>query len=32
MEFTEQQLDWEAVEHLAATDIDYDTKPDEWTT
>jgi len=32
MEFTEQQLDWDDVEHLAATDIDYDTKPDEWTT
>jgi stage V sporulation protein R len=32
MEFSEKQLDWDEVEHLAATDIDYDTKPDEWTT
>jgi stage V sporulation protein R len=30
MEFTEQDLDWEEVEHLAATDVDYDTKPEEW--
>ena len=30
MEFTERELDWEEVEHLAATDVDYDTKPDEW--
>jgi stage V sporulation protein R len=30
MEFTEEELDWEDVEHLAATDVDYDTKPDEW--
>jgi len=30
MEFTEVELDWADVEHLAATDIDYDTKPDEW--
>jgi stage V sporulation protein R len=30
MEFTEKELDIEAVEHLAAADIDYDTKPDEW--
>jgi len=30
MEFTERDLDWEEVEHLAATDVDYDTKPDEW--
>jgi stage V sporulation protein R len=30
MEFTEEDLDWEAVEHLAATDIDYDTKPENW--
>jgi spore cortex formation protein SpoVR/YcgB (stage V sporulation) len=28
--FDEVELDWEAVEHLAATDIDYDTKPEEW--
>ncbi|MDL0138634.1 SpoVR family protein [Halobacterium salinarum] len=24
------ELDWETVEHLAADDLDYDTKPDEW--
>jgi stage V sporulation protein R len=30
MEFTEQDLDWEEVDHLAATDVDYDTKPEEW--
>jgi len=30
MEFTEEELDIETVEHLAATDVDYDTKPDEW--
>jgi len=29
-EFSERELDWETVEHLAATDIDYDTKPEEW--
>ncbi|SDJ49059.1 stage V sporulation protein R [Halovenus aranensis] len=29
-EFEEVELDWSAVDHLAATDIDYDTKPDEW--
>ena len=28
--FDEVQLDWEEVEHLAATDVDYDTKPEEW--
>ena len=28
--FDEVQLDWEDVEHLAATDVDYDTKPEEW--
>ncbi|WP_436936425.1 SpoVR family protein [Halovenus marina] len=28
--FDETELDWETVEHLAATDVDYDTKPDEW--
>jgi stage V sporulation protein R len=28
--FTETELDWSDVKHLAATDIDYDTKPDEW--
>jgi stage V sporulation protein R len=30
MEFTEKDLDWEEVDHLAATDVDYDTKPEEW--
>ncbi|RXK51360.1 SpoVR family protein [Halorientalis pallida] len=29
-EITTRDLDWEEVEHLAATDVDYDTKPDEW--
>ncbi len=29
-EITEIELDWGEVEHLAATDIDYDTKPEEW--
>jgi stage V sporulation protein R len=24
------ELDWSAVEHLAATDLDYDTRPDDW--
>ena len=28
--FDEVQLDWEEVEHLAATDVDYNTKPEEW--
>ncbi|MEF8813183.1 MAG: SpoVR family protein [Halovenus sp.] len=28
--FSEERVDWSTVEHLAATDIDYDTKPDEW--
>jgi stage V sporulation protein R len=30
MEYTEEELDWSEVEHLAATDVDYDTKPGEW--
>ncbi len=30
MEFTEEELDWSEVEHLAATDVDYDTKPEDW--
>jgi stage V sporulation protein R len=30
MEFAEEELDWSQVDHLAATDVDYDTKPDEW--
>jgi len=30
MEFTAEELDWEEVEHLAADDVDYDTKPEEW--
>ncbi|WP_284009672.1 SpoVR family protein [Haloarcula pelagica] len=25
-----ETTDWSEVEHLTATDIDYDTKPDEW--
>jgi stage V sporulation protein R len=28
--FEEEALPWESVEHLAADDVDYDTKPDEW--
>jgi len=27
---TIKDVPWEEVEHLAATDIDYDTKPEEW--
>jgi stage V sporulation protein R len=30
MNFSETELDLEEVDHLAATDVDYDTKPDEW--
>ena len=29
-EFTIEDLAWEEVEDIAATDVDYDTKPDEW--
>ncbi|WP_436931444.1 SpoVR family protein [Halosimplex halobium] len=29
-EVTVEELPWDAVDHLAADDIDYDTKPDEW--
>ena len=29
-EFTTEDLPWEAVEGIAATDVDYDTKPEEW--
>jgi len=29
-EVSMRELAWEDVEHLAADDIDYDTKPDEW--
>jgi stage V sporulation protein R len=29
-EFSVRDLPWTEVEHLAATDIDYDTKPDDW--
>ncbi len=29
-EFTEKEVSWSTVSHLAATDIDYDTKPEEW--
>jgi len=28
--FEEEKVNWEGVNHLAATDIDYDTKPEEW--
>ncbi len=28
--FEEENVNWEDVKHLAATDIDYDTKPEEW--
>ena len=28
--FSMEDLPWEAVEGIAATDVDYDTKPDEW--
>ncbi|RQG91713.1 AbrB family transcriptional regulator [Natrarchaeobius halalkaliphilus] len=27
---TTEDVPWEDVEHLAAEDVDYDTKPDEW--
>jgi len=27
---TMHDVEWEAVEHLAAEDVDYDTKPDDW--
>jgi stage V sporulation protein R len=30
MDFDVERLDWSEVEHLAATDVDYDTKPEEW--
>jgi len=30
MDFSQKELDLETVEHLAATDVDYDTKPEEW--
>ncbi|WP_330631387.1 SpoVR family protein [Halocatena halophila] len=29
-ELSETELPWEEVSHLAATDVDYDTKPEEW--
>jgi stage V sporulation protein R len=29
-EVTVEDTDWSEVEHLAATDIDYDTKPEDW--
>jgi stage V sporulation protein R len=28
--FEVRDLPWEAVEDIAATDVDYDTKPEEW--
>jgi len=27
---TVEDVPWSDVEHLAATDIDYNTKPEEW--
>ncbi|MCU4925276.1 SpoVR family protein [Halobacteria archaeon AArc-dxtr1] len=27
---TTEEVPWEAVDHLAADDVDYDTKPDDW--
>ena len=27
---TIKEVEWDAVEHLAAEDVDYDTKPDDW--
>jgi len=30
MEFAEESIAWSQVTHLAATDVDYDTKPDDW--
>ncbi|MFC6835317.1 SpoVR family protein [Halomarina ordinaria] len=29
-DFAVRDLPWDDVEHLAATDVDYDTKPEEW--
>src|SRR5699024_3349518 len=29
-EFSVEDLTWEEVEDIAATDVDYDTKPEEW--
>jgi stage V sporulation protein R len=29
-EFTMEDLDWSEVEDIAATEVDYDTKPDDW--
>jgi stage V sporulation protein R len=28
--FEERDLPWDAVEEIAASDVDYDTKPDDW--
>jgi stage V sporulation protein R len=28
--FETEELPWDEVENIAATDVDYDTKPDEW--
>ncbi|MDY6780935.1 MAG: SpoVR family protein [Halobacteria archaeon] len=30
--FERKEIDWEEVEEIAATEIDYDTKPEEWLT
>jgi len=29
-EFSVEDLPWDAVEDIAATDVDYDTKPEDW--
>ena len=29
-QFTMEDLDWSEVEDIAATEVDYDTKPDDW--
>jgi stage V sporulation protein R len=29
-EFETEELDWEEVEDIAASEVDYDTKPEEW--
>jgi len=29
-EFSQKEVGWSTVSHLAATDVDYDTKPEEW--
>ena len=29
-QFTIEDLDWTEVEDIAATEVDYDTKPEDW--